>query len=132
MPVLQNAKHEAVAQLAAQGIDQTHAYLTVYPKSSEEAARRSASALMTNPDVRARVQELTGKAAERATVSLAQAIERAWEIAQQDERDRVPATVAVINALKPDGPATPSQTLVLNGLSDAQIDAAIQRLSGRV
>ena len=130
MPVLSNAKHEAVAQLAAKGIDGTHAYMTIYQDCSEEAARRNASRLLTNADVKARVQEITGRAAERVSVTLAQAIDRAWEIAQQDERDRVPATVAVINALKPDAAAAPSQTLVLNGLSSEQLDAAIAKLAG--
>lgn len=88
MPVLANAKHEAVAQLAAQGIDGTHAYMTVYPKSSEDAARSSASTLLAMPNVQARVQELSGKAAERAVVTAQMILERAWEIAQTDAKDR--------------------------------------------
>ena len=97
MPVL-NAKHEQVAQLVAQGIDQTHAYMTVYPKSSEEAARRSASALMTKPDLQARVRELSGKAAERAVVTAGDILARAVEIAMSDARDRVPALAIAAKA----------------------------------
>lgn len=91
MPVLKNAKWEQVAQLAAQGIDQTHAYLTVYPKSSEAAARSSAATLLANPSVRARVQELSGEAADEAVVTAAAILKRAWEIAQSDAKDRIPA-----------------------------------------
>lgn len=88
MPVLSNARHEQVAQAVAKGIDQTHAYLTAYPKSSEEAARRAASRLLTSDDVRARVQELSGKAAERAVVTAQMILERAWEVANSDAKDR--------------------------------------------
>lgn len=88
MPVLSNAKHEAVAQLAAQGIDGTHAVMTVYPNSSEAAAAVSASRLLKSPKVQARVQELSGKAAERAVVTAQMILERAWEIAQTDAKDR--------------------------------------------
>ena len=99
MPVLSNAKHEAVAQLAAKGIDGTHAYLTVYPKCGEEAARRNASRLLTKADVKARVQELTSRVAERVVAQQAASaidlLNRLWEIGSSDEKDRVPALSAM-------------------------------------
>ena len=88
MPALSNAKHEQVAQLAAQGISATQAYLTVYADCSEEAARRNASRLLTKADVRARVQELSNKAAERAVVTAEMILRRAWEVANSDAKDR--------------------------------------------
>lgn len=71
MPVLKNARHERFAQELAKGASQTDAYLAAGYQSSAEAARRSASDLMTKPDVSARVSEIKQAGANRAEVSVA-------------------------------------------------------------
>lgn len=157
MPVLANAKHEAVAQLAAKGIDGTHAYMSVYPDCSEEAARRNASRLLTNADVKSRVRELQSKVAARVVEKTA--IDAAWVLERSVELvERCMQAVPVLTAKgEPTGDyqfdssganraldrigkhtggfaesatAPPSQTLILNGLSEAQLDAAIAKLAG--
>lgn len=47
------------------GLSNTEAYLKAYPKSSAEAARRSASDLLTKPDIQACIAELREKADNR-------------------------------------------------------------------
>lgn len=51
------AKHLLFANLVLSGISQVDAYLQTYPNCSEDAARRSASKLMTNHDILAYVDE---------------------------------------------------------------------------
>jgi len=53
-----NPKHEAFINEYLSCFNGTKAYLKVYPDSSEDAARGSASDLLTNPIIRA---ELTGR-----------------------------------------------------------------------
>lgn len=88
MPVLSNAKHERVAQLAAQGIDGTHAYMTVYGLTNEDSAAAAASRLLGTVKVASRVSELQEKTAERAVVTAQMILERAWEVANSDAKDR--------------------------------------------
>lgn len=56
MPVLDVAKHEQVAQLVAGGADGRNAYVSVY--GACKGAAQSASRLLKNAKVRARVSEL--------------------------------------------------------------------------
>ena len=88
MPVLANQRHETFSQLAAKGIDGTHAYLTVYPNSKPDSARANAARLLATDSVAQRVSELSGKAAERAVVTAQMILERAWEVANSDAKDR--------------------------------------------
>ena len=52
------AKQERFCQEYVLCLNQTKAYMTAYPDSSYEAARRNASKLMTNTDIKTRVKEL--------------------------------------------------------------------------
>lgn len=52
-----NRKHEQFINEYLLCWNATQAYLKVYPKSSYEAARRSASDLLTNPDIDKEIQE---------------------------------------------------------------------------
>lgn len=88
MPALANAKHESVAQLVSQGVSGTQAYLTVYNGTNANAANASAARLLATASVRARVQELQGKAAEQAVVTAADILRRAWQVANSDAKDR--------------------------------------------
>lgn len=57
--VAMKCEHELFCyELLKQNFNQTRAYMTVYPGTGYEAARRSASLLMTNPDVRALINDL--------------------------------------------------------------------------
>jgi len=51
-----NPKHELFINEYLQSFNATKSYLKVYPKSSEPAARRSASDLLTNPDIKSEIE----------------------------------------------------------------------------
>jgi len=53
---------EFVHNLMALKMNQTKAYMDVYPDSSEAAARSSASELLTNPNIISLIQEYSDKA----------------------------------------------------------------------
>ena len=64
-------KHQefADAYLADAELNATRAYLKVYPRSSEAAARRSASDLLTRPDIQAYVAERMKQRAQRTEIT---------------------------------------------------------------
>lgn len=95
MPVLANAKHEAVAQLTAKGIDGTHAYLAMYPDSKLDSARANAARLLATDSVSQRVRELQERVASKAEKSAVDVLNRLGEIGWSDEKDRVPALSAM-------------------------------------
>lgn len=74
---LKNARHERFAQELAKGKSQVDAYATAGYKPNESHASR----LVTNGKVAERVEELKGRAAEKAVVTAA-------DIAQQLDEDR--------------------------------------------
>ena len=71
--ILKNPRHEHFAQLVASGVNQAEAARTA--GFSEHTAKEQGSRLLTRPDVKARVEELRPRFAERvaATTSLTQA-----------------------------------------------------------
>ena len=79
MPTLSNARHEKFAQAIAGGKTADEAYaLAGYAPQRQNAHR-----LMTNDDVRARIDEIKGRAAEGLNVTLQWLIERAEEARKQ-------------------------------------------------
>jgi phage terminase small subunit len=83
MAVLPNPRHERFAQELAKGNNQAEAYrLAGY---AEKAAKECASRLLTDANVQNRVQELQGKAAERALISVESVTESLMRIARQAE-----------------------------------------------
>lgn len=66
MPVLKNAKHERFAQELAKGT----VAVTAYAKAGYKPDDGNASKMAAKPEVQARVQEITGKAAERVGVTI--------------------------------------------------------------
>ena len=79
MSVLGNARHEKFAQEIVKGASQRDAYRTAgYPTKSDAAADASASRLLSNAKVAARVQELQELTQER-TIEKA-AVSKAWVI----------------------------------------------------
>lgn len=77
MPVLANARHERFAQELAKGKSAAAAYEAAGYKGDRTAASR----LSTNVNVRERLAELQGKAAEKAVVTVE-------DIARQLDEDR--------------------------------------------
>jgi phage terminase small subunit len=67
----------------ASGLNQTQAYLAAYPKSSEAAARRSASVHMTNPDILAEIVRLEEKAESRFLMTREQWLQEFKEIGEE-------------------------------------------------
>jgi phage terminase small subunit len=81
MPVLENAQHELFAQQMAKGASQRDAYRAAgYNTKSDAAADASASRLLSNAKVAARVAELQTKV-EALTVEKT-AVTKAWVIAK--------------------------------------------------
>ncbi len=67
MPVLRNAKYEAFAQAVAKGKTATEAY----EEAGFKPHRQNAARLMTNDDIRKRVEEIKSRVAEKAEWSSA-------------------------------------------------------------
>lgn len=78
MAALKNAKHELFAQGVAKGLSATEAY----EKAGYKPHQPSASRLLSNAMVEARVDELKAKAAERAIATVE-------DIARQLDEDRM-------------------------------------------
>lgn len=85
MPVLKNARHEKFAQALAKGLSQDAAYA----EAGFKPHRQNASRLMTNDDVRRRVEELQFKAVKKTEItvdSLAQELEEARALALKEKQ----------------------------------------------
>jgi phage terminase small subunit len=65
---LRNARHEQFCHEYLKDFNATAAYQRVYPRSGEAAARRSASELLTNPDVARRLEVLRAALADQTGV----------------------------------------------------------------
>lgn len=65
MGILKNPRWEKFAQAVSKGASYTKAYMTAGYDSSEEAAGRSGSALMKNPEISGRVAGLQAEWAKR-------------------------------------------------------------------
>ncbi len=77
MPALPNPKHERFAQEIAKGASGRDAYIAAgFKPGSPEAAEASASRLLSDVKVKARIAELTERAAARVEVSKAWVMER--------------------------------------------------------
>lgn len=81
MPSLANPRHERFAQELAKGKSATEAYA----EAGYEESRSSASRLLTNANVQARVAELQERAAAKTELTVATITERLIRIADQAE-----------------------------------------------
>ena len=72
-----NRRHEQFINEYLQCWNATQAYLKVYPKSGYEAARRSASDLLTNPDIAEEIKKRIAENAMKADEVLARLAEQA-------------------------------------------------------
>jgi phage terminase small subunit len=76
-----------VDEYLVNGFNATQAYLKAYPDSSEEAARSSASALLTNPNVKSIIEEEQKESRKRARMSKDDKLDLIEEILlEQEER----------------------------------------------
>jgi phage terminase small subunit len=94
VPVLSNARHERFAQELAKGRSQTEAY----ELAGYTGDRTAASRLSTNGNIKARVQEIVGRVAERTEITLETLIGYAEEARRLALRIEQPS--AVVAAVK--------------------------------
>ena len=88
MPVLENAKHEAFCQnMIIHRDNATKSYIEAGYSADEESARRLGSKLLTNVDVKARLDELRQDVEKRDLVTMEEAIEAFKRIATAAEAD---------------------------------------------
>lgn len=137
MPVLSNPKHERFAQELAKGKTADEAYVL----AGYKPCRKNAHRLTTNDDIRARVAELQGRAAERATITLQNLIDMsvaAYDKAMKSKSDDRGASAAV-NAVKEIGVLTghrvekserTNKTVRPDEMTDDELAAIIKGESG--
>lgn len=94
MPILTNQRHERFAQELAKGESASKAY----ELAGYNPDRGAASRLSANVSVQARVQEILGRAAARAEVTVASITDRLLKIAEKGESSREPALLSVSRA----------------------------------
>lgn len=106
MPVLLNPRHEAFAQALAKGKTADEAYA----KAGYRANRKNAWRLKTNEDVRGRVAELTGNAAQKAEWTAADRLRMLGDIAKAAaKKDPRVAVSAIAEANKMQGSHAPAK-----------------------
>lgn len=86
MAVLKNPRHERFAQQIAKGNSASAAYVDAGYKDNRQAASR----LFANVDVKRRVEELTGRAAERAEISKQWVLDRLRENVERAMQHEAP------------------------------------------
>lgn len=80
---MENGQWETFAQKMAMGVFSNYScYLQAYPESSAEAARRSASELLTNPDIKARIAWIRAEALKNVNITLEEQL--LWYIRVKD------------------------------------------------
>jgi hypothetical protein len=106
MPVLKNARHEAFAQALAKGKLQEDAYA----EAGFKPHKQNASRLMTNDDVRRRVDEIRTRIAEKAEWSAAERLQALKRITDASEgSDPRVAVSAISEANKMQGSHAPTR-----------------------
>jgi phage terminase small subunit len=79
MPILENARHERLAQELAQGKSATEAHKIAYG-SKGRTSGVSGSRMLKNVEIKRRVAELQGKAAEKTVITVEGLISEADEL----------------------------------------------------
>ena len=90
MPVLKNARHERFAQELAMGKTQVEAYEVAGYVANDS----NSSKMARNPKILARVAEITGKAAQKAAVTVASILEELEEARALARKIKQPSTMA--------------------------------------
>lgn len=138
MPILSNAKHELFAQGVAKGLSADGAY----QNAGYAPHRSSASRLLTNANVVARISEIQSKVADRAEWSAAERLKMLGEIAQANSAEDPRVSVsAIAEANKMQGSHAPTNhrhsgpgggaipTVDLTNVSDDEL-AALETVLG--
>lgn len=94
MPVLKNHKHELFCQELAKGKTGDEAYQLAGYKEN----RFNASRLKTNEHIKARVQDIMGRAASRTELTISNVTESLLRIAEKAEKLGEPAALSVARA----------------------------------
>ncbi len=106
MPILPNPRHEAFAQALAKGKTADEAYA----QAGYAPNRKNAWRLKTNEDVRGRVADLTGNAADKAEWTAADRLRMLGEIAKAAvKKDPRVAVSAIAEANKMQGSHAPTK-----------------------
>lgn len=73
--MLENLSHEAFCQeYMKNGFNATRAYMAVYPNTGEDAARSSASDLLTKPNIIKRIAELKAEITDKYGISIQEVV----------------------------------------------------------
>lgn len=89
MSCLTNTKHELFAQEIAKGASNRAAYAEAgYKITNDEATDASASRLLSDARVQARVEELKRAAAETTTTTIESLIKEGWDIIKASKEDK--------------------------------------------
>ncbi|MEM8615482.1 MAG: terminase small subunit [Pseudomonadota bacterium] len=101
MPKLKNDQHERFLQELVKGASQKDAYIAAgYKADNEKSVIASASRLLVNDNIKARLAELQGKGAEKAAVTLEWLMEQAKGIMQDAwENGSYAAAVSAVKEL---------------------------------
>lgn len=136
MPVLPNPRHESFAQALAKGKSATEAYAQAGYRPNQPSASR----LLSNVMVAARVEELQAKAAEKAEWTAADRLKSLKAIHDaQIEKDARVAIAAISEANKMQGSHAPAQHRLAgpNGgpieyanMTEEEIDARLAAIAG--
>lgn len=120
MPILSNPRHEAFAQARARGLSQDDAYA----EAGYKPCRQNASRLMTNDDIRIRVEEIQANTAAKAEWSALERLEllQSIALANRDKDPRVTVS-AISEANKMCGSLAPSKAEV-TGRAGGPIETA--------
>lgn len=123
MPVLKNARHERFAQELAKGKTADEAYVIAgYVENRKNAAR-----LKANEGIRARIEEILARVAEKAEWSAADRLATLKEIVDASKQvDHRAAIAAIAEANKMQGSHAPAKTEIA-GNADAPIIHKIVR-----
>lgn len=96
MPVLSNPRHELFAEGLVSGKSATQAYIDA--GYSEKGAEVSASQLLRNPKVAARIDELKARIAKRVEITQADIVEKLLALASRHEGEPNAANASVARA----------------------------------
>lgn len=84
MATLSNNQKLFCQEYIKQGMNATKAYMQVYKTKTEESARKSASRLLTNVDIKNYIAELQSKVEDKAIVKIEDIVKELYDIAFVD------------------------------------------------
>ena len=99
MTILKKSQHEIFAQEIAKGATAQDAYLKAYPNASKDTARKNGSRLLTNADIKRRIDDLKQKTAEECGITLKYLTDKLKTLAEKSEdKNNVPGFNVARNA----------------------------------